>query len=68
MNKKIREALQKSIDNIQENNDGLTLLLATYATKLGKAIGYKHREKSFYRILVNTNNKEYDMYDLLEEK
>jgi len=59
--------LQTSIDRMQANNDEITLLLQSICEKLGGIIGYKHKEKSYYRVLVSTGEKEYDLYDLIDQ-
>jgi len=63
----LHSKLQKSIDRMQSNNDELSLLMQTLCQKLGDLIGYKHKEKSFYRILVHVKDKKYDAYDLIEQ-
>lgn len=67
MKKDIHGQLQKSINNMQKQNNEITILLMDYAYKLGKAIGYKHKDRPIYRIIVGVGDKNYDMYDLLEQ-
>ena len=69
MNKEemLHSKLQASIDRMQSNNDELSRLMQTLCQRLGDLIGYKHEEKGFYRVLVSVDNKEYDVYDLIEQ-
>ena len=67
MKKNPYSKLQLSLDRMQLNNNELSILLQTLCQKLGDLIGYKHKKKRYYRVLVNANNKEYDVYDLIEQ-
>ena len=63
----LHSKLQASIDRMQVNNDEVSLLLQTLCRRLGDLIGYKHEKKRYYRVVVNTGEKEYDVYDLIEQ-
>ena len=65
--KTLHSKLQVSIDRMQSNNDELSLILQTLCQRLGDLIGYKHEKKRYYRVVVNTGKKEYDVYDLIEQ-
>jgi len=67
MKENLHKKLQASIDRMQGNNDELSLLLQTLCRKLGDLIGYKHRKKRYYRVLVSINGEEYDVYDLIKQ-
>ena len=59
--------VQASLDRMQANYDELSLVLQKLCQRLGDLIGYEHKKKSSYRILVNANNREYDVDDLIEQ-
>lgn len=63
----LHSKLQDCIDRMQSNNDELSCLMQTLCRRLGDLVGYKHKKKNCYRILVSTNDKEYDVYDLIEQ-
>ena len=65
--KELHSKLQASIDRMQSNNDELAVLLQALCLRLGNLIGYKHKKKECYRVYVSIKEKEYDVYDLIEQ-
>ena len=63
----LHSKLQDCIDKMQSSNDEITTFLQALCLRLGDLINYKHKEKGCYRILVSINDKEYDVYDLIEQ-
>lgn len=51
----------------EEQEKAQVQIIQTLCQILGDLIGYKHKKKRYYKVLVVINDKEYDVYDLIEQ-